>query len=45
VVRLLRDPALRGQMREQGVALVARRADRRVWMQHTEGISGRLAGF
>jgi glycosyltransferase involved in cell wall biosynthesis len=45
IVRLLRDPALRGQMREQGVALVARRADRRVWMEHSEGIYRRLAGF
>ena len=44
VVRLLNDAALRERLRTQGIALVGRRADRRMWMEHSAGIYRRLIG-
>jgi glycosyltransferase involved in cell wall biosynthesis len=44
LVRLLHDSALRGRLREQGIALVSQRADSRAWMEHSENIYLRLLG-
>jgi glycosyltransferase involved in cell wall biosynthesis len=42
VVRLLRDDALRHQLRANGLELIRQRADSRVWMAHAEAIYERL---